>query len=154
VPSSSRYRYIPQGGHGSDVPLLRHYGKYINRVERNVKKDIDRVESNFKKNIIYVKRNVKNDAACFKTDISRVDKGVKRTTRVSNRICDSSSQIGCSEFSPSHCDGCCHTTVERGRSTLSIRLTLTPVALINLPLAARGLRQHPRFMSWNTGFVV
>jgi hypothetical protein len=81
---SSRYRYMPQGGHGSDVPLLRHYGKYINRVERNVKKDINRVESNCKKNIICVERNVKNDAACFTNDIPCVKKNVKRTTRVSN----------------------------------------------------------------------
>jgi hypothetical protein len=81
---SSRYRYMPQGGHGSDVPLLRHYGKYINRVERNVKKDINRVESNCKKNIICVKRNGKNAAVCVKNDIPCVEKCVNRTNKASN----------------------------------------------------------------------
>jgi hypothetical protein len=98
---SSRYRYMPQGGHGSDVPLLRHYGKYINCVERNVKKDINRVESNCKKNIICVKRNVKNDAACVEDDIPCVGEGVKRQEdNQGQQQCDRTSQIGCSVCFP------------------------------------------------------
>jgi hypothetical protein len=65
---------------------LRQHGNYINRVERNVKKDINRVESNFKKDIICVERNVKNDAARFKGDIPCVKKDVKETTRISNNV--------------------------------------------------------------------